>query len=62
MPAASSFWASSFPASLASIPALSFSHTRGTAKNQVGLTFGSHSPIRRGSGQQVTLMEKTIGR
>ena len=62
MPAASSFCAPSSPASLASMPALSFSHTRGTAKNHVGLTFGSYSPIRRGSGQQVTLIAKTIGR
>ena len=55
-PAASSFCASSSPASLASTPALSFSHTRGTAKNHVGLTAGRNSPIRRGSGQVVIVI------
>ena len=54
--AAISCRACSLPASLASSPALSFSHTRGTAKNQVGLTAGRNSPIRRGSGQVVIVM------
>ena len=50
------FWAGSRcssgrPASIASSPALSFSKMRGTAKNQVGFTFGRNSTILRGSGQ-----------
>ena len=49
------------------MPALSFSHTRGTAKNQVGLTAGRYSPIRRGSGQVVIVIavddrEVVVGR
>jgi hypothetical protein len=54
--AAISARACSSPASLASRPAFSFSHTRGTAKNQVGLTAGKYAPICRGSGQQVIVM------
>ncbi len=47
---------------LASIPALSFSQTRGTAKNQVGRTDASESAIFRGSGQIDTESPRTIGR
>ena len=49
-------------AKLASIPALSFSKMRGTAKNQVGRTAASESPILRGSGQIVTLTPLITGR
>ena len=38
-------------ASFASSPAFSFSQIRGTAKNQVGWTWGRNSTIFRGSGQ-----------
>ena len=47
---------------IVSRPALSFSQTRGTAKNQVGRTVGRKSMIVRGSGQIATSMPFVIGR
>ena len=49
-------------ARFASSPALSFSQMRGTAKNQVGRTFGRKSTISRGSGQIVTVQPRITGR
>src|ERR671914_592035 len=50
------------PPTPASIAALSFSHTRGTAKNQVGRTSGRYATTWRGSGQQVVVNPRNIGR
>ncbi len=53
---------SSWPATIASSPALSFSQMRGTAKNQFGWTSGRNCTIVRGSGQAVTCPANTTGK
>ena len=49
-------------ASFASRPAFSFSQIRGTAKKNVGFTFGRKSMIVRGSGQTVIDAPSITGR